>query len=70
MAILSTPKGVMSGQEARRNEVGGEVIFPGEEGNQLSTGADNCFALAVDVAVVEADGSKLDGGFGLDEFRF
>ena len=26
MAILSTPKGVMSGQEARRNEVGGEVI--------------------------------------------
>ncbi len=25
-AILSTPKGVMSGQEARRNEVGGEVI--------------------------------------------
>ena len=26
MAILSTPKGVMSGQEARRHEVGGEVI--------------------------------------------
>jgi small subunit ribosomal protein S8 len=26
MAILSTPKGVMSGQDARRNEVGGEVI--------------------------------------------
>ena len=26
MAILSTPKGVMSGQEARRNEVGGEVL--------------------------------------------
>ena len=26
MAILSTPKGVMSGQEARRNELGGEVI--------------------------------------------
>lgn len=26
IAILSTPKGVMSGQEARRNEVGGEVI--------------------------------------------
>ena len=26
IAILSTPKGVMSGQEARRNEVGGEVL--------------------------------------------
>lgn len=26
IAILSTPKGVMSGQEARRNEVGGELI--------------------------------------------
>jgi len=26
MPILSTPKGVMSGQDARRNEVGGEVI--------------------------------------------
>ena len=26
VAIVSTPKGVMSGQEARRNEVGGEVI--------------------------------------------
>ena len=26
VSILSTPKGVMSGQEARRNEVGGEVI--------------------------------------------
>ena len=26
IAIVSTPKGVMSGQEARRNEVGGEVI--------------------------------------------
>src|SRR5690349_17061601 len=26
MAILSTPEGVRSGEEARRNEVGGEVI--------------------------------------------
>src|SRR6185436_15466237 len=26
IAILSTPKGVMSGQEARRHEVGGEVL--------------------------------------------
>ena len=26
IAILSTPKGVMSGQEARRQEVGGEVL--------------------------------------------
>ena len=26
IAILSTPKGVMTGQEARRNEVGGEVL--------------------------------------------
>ena len=26
ISILSTPKGVMSGQEARRNEVGGEVL--------------------------------------------
>lgn len=26
IAILSTPKGIMSGQEARRQEVGGEVL--------------------------------------------
>lgn len=26
IAIISTPKGVMSGQEARRHEVGGEVL--------------------------------------------
>ena len=26
IAILSTPKGVMTGQEARRNQLGGEVL--------------------------------------------
>ena len=26
LAILSTPKGVMSDQEARKNNVGGEII--------------------------------------------
>jgi small subunit ribosomal protein S8 len=26
IAIISTPRGVMSGQEARRHELGGEVL--------------------------------------------
>ena len=26
VAVLSTPKGIMTGQEARRNEVGGEML--------------------------------------------